>query len=153
MEVFSKSFKNGDVIPTIYTCDGENISPHIAWKNFPLETKSFVLIMDNRDKSSNIFTHWIVYDIPLSVCELPENFPKHPEVNGIKQGINDRGEIGYFGPCPPRGDEYHRYTFTVYALKISNLGLPAGVPRSKVEKAIEGFVIAKAQIVGLYKRH
>jgi len=152
MEVFSRSFKNGGEIPRVYTCDGRDISPHVGWEDVPEGTKSFVLIMDDPDAPVGTFTHWVVYDIPSQTRELLENFPKVPEISGIKQGINDFGRVGYGGPCPPRGHGYHRYFFKVFALNVESLGLPPGSTRREVESKMKGKVLAQAHIMGLYRR-
>ncbi len=149
--VKSPAFEEGTVIPAIYTCEGEDISPEIIWSNFPPNTQSFVLIMEDPDAPMGTFTHWVVYDIPPTINGLPENFPKIPEVDGIKQGINDFGRVGYGGPCPPPGKP-HRYFFIVLALDIPTLGLPAGEHHSVVREAIEGHIISEGYTMGVYQR-
>ena len=151
IKVNSPSFKNGDFIPQKYTCDGEDVSPALSWSNFPKETKSFVIIMDDPDAPIGTFTHWIVYDIPVSTTSLPENFPKVAEIDGIKQGINDFRRIGYGGPCPPPGKP-HRYFFKVYALNVESLNVEPGATRKQVEKAMENHIIAKGTLMGKYGR-
>ncbi len=152
MKVISAAFKEGELIPRQYTCEGKDVPPPISWQDFPQEAKSFVLIMDDPDAPAGTFTHWVVYDIPSSVSRLEENFPKVKEHMGIKQGMNDFGRVGYGGPCPPRGHGYHRYFFKVYALSVASLNLPAGASRRDVEKAMAGKVLAQAQLMGRYKR-
>ena len=152
MKIYSPDFESGGVIPSIFTCDGEDISPEIRWEGAPKETKSFVLIMDDPDAPIGTFTHWVVYDIPATENHLPKNFPKVPEVNTIKQGINDFRRVGYGGPCPPRGHGYHRYFFKLYALSIPSLGLKPGSTRREVENAMKNHILAEAQFFGRYKR-
>ena len=153
LQVSSNSFKNGQYLPIKYTCDGENISPNINWKNFPRNTKSFVLITVDPDAPIGTFTHWIVYNIPKSINSLPESFPKRANVNGINQGINDFGYIGYGGACPPKGDKPHRYYFKVYALDIEKIDLPPQTAnRRNIEKAIKGHILGEGYIMGYYKR-
>jgi len=149
--VKSSAFEEGGHIPITYTCDGSDISPEISWENYPPETQSFVIIMDDPDAPVGTFTHWVVYDIPSSVNLIPENFPKVPEINGIKQGINDFGKIGYGGPCPPLGKP-HRYFFRVFAVDQPALGLPAGASRQEVEMIISGKVIDEGYLIGIYGR-
>ena len=108
--------------------------------------------MDDPDAPIGTFTHWIVYDIPVNVNALPENFPKVPQVNGMKQGKNDFGFVGYGGPCPPRGHGYHRYFFKIFALNVESLNLPSGANRRYVEAAIKNHVIAYGQLMGKYRR-
>lgn len=152
MKVYSPDFKNGEVIPSVFTCDGEDISPEIKWEGVPEGTKSLVLIMDDPDAPVGVFTHWVVYDIPVTESHLPRNFPKVPEVNGIKQGVNDFRKVGYGGPCPPRGHGFHRYFFKLYALSVPSLGLKAGSTRVEVERAMSNHILAEAQFYGKYKR-
>ncbi|MEZ0324146.1 MAG: YbhB/YbcL family Raf kinase inhibitor-like protein [Hydrogenothermaceae bacterium] len=152
MEVEIPVFKNGEIIPKIYTCEGEDVSPPIRWSNFPKEAKSFVIIMEDPDAPMGVFTHWIVYDIPTNINSLLENFPKKPQVEEIKQGINDFGKIGYGGPCPPKGHGYHRYYFKIYALNIEKIGLPAGAKRRDLLNRIRSHIIAEGEVVGRYKR-
>ena len=150
MKVYSHSFKEGDFIPTQYTCDGFDISPHISWSKVE-NAKSYAVIMDDPDAPIGTFTHWIVYDIPSNVLELKENFPKKSVVGNIKQGQNDFRKIGYDGPCPPRGKP-HRYFFKVFALDVESLGLPAGLSSEEVERFINKHTISSGFTYGLYKR-
>ncbi|WP_456401094.1 YbhB/YbcL family Raf kinase inhibitor-like protein [Persephonella sp.] len=148
--VKSLTFSDGGEIPVDYTCDGMDISPEIFWDNIPDETKSFVLMMEDIDSSSSV-THWIVYDIPSTLRLLPENFPKIPQIDGIKQGINDLGRIGYGGPCPPKGS-VHRYAFNVYAVSVPSLELSTGATRKIVEEKMEGKILSKGILIGIYGR-
>ncbi|MFN3814508.1 MAG: YbhB/YbcL family Raf kinase inhibitor-like protein [Aquificaceae bacterium] len=152
MKVESTSFKDGELIPKKYTCESDDTSPQVSWSGFPEKAKSFVLLMDDPDAPGRTFTHWVVYDIPPSVNSLKENFPKMRESEGIKQGVNDFGKVGYGGPCPPRGHGYHRYYIKVYALDVETLGLPPEATKSQVEKRMEGHVIAQGYIMGRYRR-
>ncbi len=152
MKIESLSFKNGELIPRKYTCEGDDVSPQISWSGFPEKTKSFVLLMDDPDAPGRTFIHWVVYDIPLSVSSLRENFPKIRESEGVKQGVNDFGKIGYGGPCPPKGHGYHRYYIKVYALDVETLGLPPGATKGQVENRMKGHVIAQGYIMGMYIR-
>jgi len=149
--VKSPAFKEGEYIPIDYTCDGSDISPELRWSGYPPETNSFVIIMDDPDAPLGTFTHWIVYDIPADLDYIPEDFPKLSEIDGIKQGINDFGKIGYGGPCPPLGKP-HRYFFKVYAINQPTLGLPAGASRQEVEMIMTGKVIDEGYLSGLYGR-
>lgn len=153
MEIKSQSFKAGERIPKKYTCDGEDISPELSWSGFPPETKSFVIIVDDPDAPIGTFNHWVVYDIPVNINSLPENLEKKAELpNGIKQGRNDFGKIGWGGPCPPPGHGTHRYFFKIKALSVEKLGIPPGATKSDVLKAIEGKVLDEAEIYGTYSR-
>ncbi|WP_457641209.1 YbhB/YbcL family Raf kinase inhibitor-like protein [Persephonella sp.] len=148
----TSAFMENGFIPRKYTCDGINVSLDLFWGGFPPETRSFVIIMEDPDAPMGVFTHWIVYDIPYTVTALNENLPKMPIVNGfIKQGENDFGKIGYFGPCPPKGMP-HRYYIRIYALDIPTLGLPPGAVKEDVMYKMEGHVLAQTHLVGLYGR-
>ncbi|NLD92554.1 MAG: YbhB/YbcL family Raf kinase inhibitor-like protein [Fibrobacter sp.] len=127
INVSSNSFKNGDNIPMEYTCDSENISPHISWCGIPKETESIVIVAYDKDipfRGLSFFTwiHWVVYNIPPEVTELNENLPKDAKlIKGIRQGITTFKTSGYGGPCPPFGK--HRYFFRIMAID-KKLNLP-----------------------------
>ncbi|MCS7312501.1 MAG: YbhB/YbcL family Raf kinase inhibitor-like protein [Acidobacteria bacterium] len=152
MHLSSRSFQDQQAIPTRFTCDGTDTSPHLAWSEAPAGTQSFVLIMDDPDAPVGTFTHWVVYDIPAHQTELPEGFPKQADVGGVKQGVNDFRRVGYGGPCPPKGHGRHRYFFKLYALDVPTLGLPGGARRTEVEARMRGHVLAEAQCMGTYER-
>lgn len=144
MLIESPAFAHHQTIPTKYTCDGNDISPPLHFKNLPKEAISLVLIVDDPDAPSGTFDHWIAWNISPSSLDLPE---------GAKlqhQGTNGFGLSRYRGPCPPRG-KAHRYFFKIYALDTM-LDLPNGSDKASVEKAMHGHVLDKAQFVGLYGR-
>ncbi|MEW5896373.1 MAG: YbhB/YbcL family Raf kinase inhibitor-like protein [Nanoarchaeota archaeon] len=147
MKLSSSAFKHGEDIPEKYTCEGDNISPPLKIEDIPAKAKSFVLIMDDPDAvkpAGKVWDHWIVFNIPPSTTEIKEN----TEPEG-RQGKNSWGELGYGGPCPPDGQ--HRYYFKLYALD-AELNLPAGATKSEIEKAMLEHILAKAELVGKYKR-
>ncbi|HNY76595.1 MAG TPA: YbhB/YbcL family Raf kinase inhibitor-like protein [Bacteroidales bacterium] len=148
--VKSDSFSDGGMIPAKYTCDGANISPQLSWDNAPKGTKSFVLICEDPDAPMGTFTHWVLYDLPADVHELPENLPKDKILpNGAKQGITDFKKVGYGGPCPPNGT--HRYYFKLYALDTL-LNLEPALKKEDILKAMNGHILAQGQIMGKYAR-
>ena len=150
MELKSSAFKHMEKIPSKYTCDGPDISPPLSWSGVPSGTKSLVIIVDDPDAPMGTWVHWLVYNIPPEMEGLPENFPKVRETEqGIRQGITDFGRVGYGGPCPPSGT--HRYFFKLYALDTT-LNLPPGATKKQLLKAMEGHILAKAELVGLYSR-
>ncbi|WP_069808043.1 YbhB/YbcL family Raf kinase inhibitor-like protein [Vulcanisaeta thermophila] len=150
--LISPAFKYGERIPRKYTCDGEDVSPPLQWSGTPQGTKSLVLIMEDPDAPIGLFTHWVLYNIPPTRNELPENVAKNPTVEGIGlQGINDFGRVGYGGPCPPRGHGPHRYFFRLYALDIT-LNLRPRASRNDVLNAIKNHVIGTAEYMGTYSR-
>ena len=148
--VVSSAFNAGETIPSKYTCDGVNISPPLAWKNIPNQTKSIVLISDDPDAPAKTWVHWVCYDIPPTIDKLEERIAETDILpNGGKQGINDFRHVGYGGPCPPGGT--HRYFFKIYALD-SMLNFPARKTKQDVEKAMEGHILDSGQLVGVYSR-
>ncbi|MBI2584160.1 MAG: YbhB/YbcL family Raf kinase inhibitor-like protein [Candidatus Aenigmarchaeota archaeon] len=129
------------------SCQGEDISPPLKIGGAPQNAKSLVLIMDDPDAvkpAGRVWDHWIIWNMPPDTTEIREGNP--PE--GIL-GMNTNGKIAYRGPCPP--DARHRYFFKLYALDIT-LHLLQGSTKAQVEKAMEGHVIAKAELVGLYEK-
>jgi len=146
----SSAFKEGEKIPSKYTCDGKNISPHLFWKNTPKETISFALINDDPDAPVGDWVHWIIYNIPATTHELKEGasskklLPKESI-----EGMTDFRKTGYGGPCPPSG--IHRYFFKLYALNTV-LHLPAGVTKKKLLDAMQGHIISQATLIGKYSR-
>ncbi|MEH2076500.1 MAG: YbhB/YbcL family Raf kinase inhibitor-like protein [Nostoc sp.] len=151
MEIRSPAFFIGNTIPFKYTCDGDNISPPIHWEAAPQETKSFALILDDPDAPNETFTHWIIYNIPADIRELPEAVAKQPKLpSGGLQGENSFGELGFGGPCPPKNGA-HRYFFKIYALD-QMLDLAAGANKQQLLTAIENHILDKAELMGRYAR-
>ena len=147
----STVFKEEELIPVKYTCDGQDISPPLNWDAPPQGTQSFALIVDDPDAPGGVFTHWVIFNIPAGSRESPEAVPAQEQLpNGARQGKNDFGKIGYGGPCPPPGDP-HRYRFTLYALD-QPLGLKAGASKKQVLNAMEGHILAQGQLTGKYQR-
>ncbi len=149
----SPAFKNEEMIPVKYTCDGENISPPLVWKDAPEGTKSFVLIVYDPDAPLGTFIHWVLYNIPGTLNSIPEGVPRdEPVVEGVGvQGVNDFGYIGYGGPCPPVGHGVHHYVFALHALSVEPKIKP-GARADEVLKEIKDYVIGYATLVGLYER-
>lgn len=147
----SAAFAQGARIPEKHTCEGENISPEISWDEAPAGTESLALISDDPDAPGGTFVHWVLYNIPKEKRGLPEGVPKKDTFeDGSVQGRTDFGRVGYGGPCPPPGRP-HRYFFKLYALD-KKLDLPAGASKSDVERAMEGHILGKGEIMGLYER-
>ena len=140
----SSAFEKNTKIPSKYTCDGDDISPPLTFEGMPKEAKTLVLIVDDPDAPRGTFDHWVVWNIPASTSKIEENNAP----SGI-EGLNGAGKAGYFGPCPPSGN--HRYFFKVYALDTS-LSLGANSRKKDVEKAFEGHVLAKGELIGLFSR-
>jgi Raf kinase inhibitor-like YbhB/YbcL family protein len=151
LSISSPAFVEGQNIPVKYTCASQNVSPPLRWKDVPAETASFALIMDDPDTAVGTFTHWVMFNVPADVGDLPEGVPADTEAyGGATQGKNGGGRLGYFGPCPPPGAPHH-YRFFLYALDI-RLNLAAGASKEQVLKAMEGHILGQGQLVGLYQR-
>lgn len=149
----SPAFGGGEPIPSRYTCDGGDESPPLRWEGAPEGVKSYALIMYDPDAPLGTFIHWVLYDIPASRTGLPEGVPAKERVEGVGvHGVNDFGNIGYGGPCPPRGHGAHRYYFALHALNVESLGLPPGASADRVLDAIKGKVLGYAVLMGRYKR-
>jgi len=145
------AFRDGEVIPAVHTCDGEDLSPPLAWTGVPVETRGFALICDDPDAPRGTWVHWVLWNLPADAVELGQGVPPNPELpSGARQGLNDSGEVGYSGPCPPRGTP-HRYYFRLYALD-SAVNLSPGAQRGDLERAMEGHVLATGTLMGTYQR-
>lgn len=158
MQISSSAFGNNSLMPSKFSCDGEGISPPLKIDGVPDETQSLALIMDDPDipetvkssKGIEVFDHWLVFDISTKnlisgSLDIKEG---GADIDGVN-GTNSAGSVGYVGPCPPDGE--HRYFFKVYALK-SFLDLPEGASRMQIEKGMDGLVLDKAELFGLYKK-
>ena len=141
----------GEKIPWVATCDGQSASPKFSWIAPPEGTKSLALLAIDRDSPFDYqFVHWVVYNIPPATRDLPQAVPAQEMLpNGSRQGVNDFGNMGYAGPCPP-GRSAHHYEFTIYAVDMA-LVLPARATPRQVLKAIKGHVLAVGQLVGTYQ--
>ncbi|MBI2541408.1 YbhB/YbcL family Raf kinase inhibitor-like protein [Candidatus Woesearchaeota archaeon] len=144
MKLASPAFQNNAAIPSEYTCDGSDLSPALLISDVPSNAKSLVLVMDDPDAPAGTWDHWAVFNINPSIKEIT----KGAEPGGTA-GRNSWGRAGYGGPCPPSGT--HRYFFKMYALDIM-LGLPENSTKKELEKAMQGHIIAKAELMGTYKR-
>jgi len=150
MALTSPAFKEGGKIPSKYTCEGENVNPELLISDVPQNAKTLVLIMDDPDvpetiRKDKMYDHWVVFNIPPSTTKIPEN--SQPQGT---PGKNTGGGLIYVGPCPP--DREHRYFFKLYALDRDLLSLPKGASKKDVEQAMQGHIIAKAQLMGLYEK-
>jgi hypothetical protein len=149
MKLTSPAFEHGGKIPSKYTCDGENINPPLAISDVPPGAGSLVLLMDDPDvpkhlRADGMWDHWVVFNISATLREIGEG--KEPEGT---PGVGTSGNVEYSGPCPP--DREHRYFFKLYALD-TELNLPEKATKGQVEKAMEGHVIEKTELMGRYER-
>jgi len=139
-----------------FGCSGQNISPALAWKNFPPETKSFALMVHDPDAPTGSgWWHWVVYNIPAKVSSLPAGAGKAEGSvlpQGAVQSNTDFGGPGYGGPCPPKGDKPHRYVFNIFALKVDKLELPPNPSGALVGFVVRQNAIGKASLTGYYGR-
>jgi Raf kinase inhibitor-like YbhB/YbcL family protein len=154
MKLTSSGFENQKSMAKKFTCDGEDISPALEWSGVPDGTKSFALIMDDPDAPDPAnprmtWVHWVLYNIPAAIGSLPEGVKDKDLPEGTLQGLNDWKKTGYGGPCPPIGK--HRYFHKLYALDIvlPDLSRPT---KAKLEKAMEGHILSKTELIGLYQR-
>ncbi len=154
LSISSGAFLNYEAVPTLYTCEGKNISPSLTWTNTPEKTKSLVLMMTDPDAPDptapkTTYAHWILYNIPPKTRKLPEGIQEKQLPLGTLQGKNDGQRVGYDGPCPPIGR--HRYFFRLYALDktLPDLKEPT---RTQLEKEMEGHVLEQAELVGTYHK-
>ncbi len=151
LELHSSAFSPGGEIPAKYTCDGADVSPALRWTDPPAGTNGFALISDDPDAPGGTWVHWVFYEIPPRVRELPEAIPAREAIAGLgRQGTNDFNRVGYGGPCPPGGPP-HRYFFRLYALDVQTT-LPPRTLKGDLLKAIEGHVLGQAELMGRYQR-
>lgn len=143
MKLSSPSFPDGGPLPSWSAYRRENRRPELHVADVPPGTASLALIMDDPDAPMGTWTHWLVWNLPAETRVIPSD--RLPP--GAVEGKNDYGEIGYGGPAPPSGT--HRYFFTLYALK-ETLSLPRGADRRRLERAMEGKVLAKATLMGTF---
>jgi Raf kinase inhibitor-like YbhB/YbcL family protein len=151
LRLTSSAFRPGELIPARHACDGEDLSPPLTWSDPPHRTRTFALIVEDPDAPRGIFTHWIIFDLPSEARHLPEGVPptERPPRGGV-QGLNDFGNIGYNGPCPPPGPEHH-YRFLLYALDDPIVAKPR-MTRIELLAALDGHVVTRAELIGTYRR-
>jgi Raf kinase inhibitor-like YbhB/YbcL family protein len=145
LKITSPAFVTNGYIPARYTCDGTDINPPLEIAHVPAEAKSLALIVDDPDAPIGMWVHWVAWNIDPATREIAEDTVPH----AATQGKNDWKRNGYGGPCPPSG--VHRYFFKLYALD-TKLNLGAGTTKTGLEKAMQGHILAKADMIGLYKR-
>ncbi len=146
--VTSGAFKEGEMIPSKFTCDGPDISPPLSWAAPPELTKSLAIIADDPDAPMGTWVHWVIFNIPANTRGLEESVPPSDSLpDGSRQGKNDFRKYGYGGPCPPRGT--HRYYFKLYALDTM-LALRPGCSSSELLKAMDGHIVGRGVLMGKY---
>jgi hypothetical protein len=147
----STAFPAGGEIPAVYTCEGRDVSPPLAWAGLPAGTKSLALIVDDPDAPDpaapkRVWVHWVLYNLPPTAPGLAEATPLPA---GARDGLNDWNRTGYGGPCPPIGR--HRYFFKLFALdaELPDLGTPT---KAALKKAMQGHVLEKVEVIGTYQK-
>lgn len=152
LRLTSNSFQNEQAIPSRHTCDGDDVSPALAWDGVPKGTKSLTLVVEDPDAPDPrapkmTWVHWIVLDLPPRAGALPEGAVTLPE--GAREGLNDWKTLGYRGPCPPVGQ--HRYFHRLFALDrtLEDLGQP---DRASLQRAMQGHILEEASLMGTYAK-
>ena len=150
----SPTFVDGGEIPVRYTCEGEDVSPPLAWSAPPAGTRSLALIVDDPDAPDpkapkTTWVHWVLYNLPPAAGSLPEGVGRAALPAGAREGRNDWQRTGYGGPCPPVGR--HRYFFKLHALDavLPDLGRAT---KARLEQAMRGHVLAHAELIGTYEK-
>ena len=146
----SAAFAEGENIPVRFTCEGDDVSPPLAWSGAPVEARSYVLICEDPDAPRGTWVHWILFNLPGEAVELAQAVPTLAETpSGARHGRNTAGDMAYAGPCPPPGNP-HRYFFRLYALDIM-LNLQPGATRAEVEEAMQQHILAQGTLMGTYQ--
>ncbi len=150
----SSAFQHGAEIPSVHTCEGKDASPPLAWSGAPEGARSLALIVDDPDAPDpkapqRTWVHWVLYDVPSASTGLQAAMTSRDLPAGAREGVNDWKRTGYGGPCPPIGR--HRYFFKLYALDtvLPDLRSPT---KAQLEKAMEGHVLGKAELMGTYQK-
>jgi Raf kinase inhibitor-like YbhB/YbcL family protein len=154
MELVSPAFAPNGEIPARYTCEGEDLSPPLRWSGVPASARSLALVVDDPDAPDprapkRTWVHWVLHGIPPGAAGIDEGAGPDELPAGTRVGKNDWGRTGYGGPCPPIGR--HRYFHKLYALDVE-LGELRSPTKAELEKAMEGHVLAKAELVGTYEK-
>ena len=147
----SPAFGDGKPIPARHTADGQDVSPPLKWTGVPESARTLALVCEDPDAPVGTWVHWVLFNLPAGVPELPENvLPAGNAPHGARQGLNDFRHLGYGGPAPPPGRP-HRYFFKLYALDLE-LPLPPGASRKVLSQAMEGHIVGEGQLMGTYQR-
>lgn len=141
----SPAFNHGSQIPSRYTCDGENINPHLIIHGVPAGAKSLALVVEDPDAPAGLWIHWVLWNIPPETKEIRE----HTAPWGAEEGLNTRKKSGYDGPCPPSGT--HRYFFRLFALD-TKVKLPVESQKESLDAAMEQHILATTELMGTYSR-
>jgi Raf kinase inhibitor-like YbhB/YbcL family protein len=143
----SPAFADGDDIPRVYTCDGDDVSPPLGWSGVPPDAAQLAVVVEDPDAPGGTFVHWVLWGLDDGLPEVGQG--QVPA--GARQGRNDFGRVGWGGPCPPRGSDPHRYVFTLLALS-NPLAVEAGASADTVKRATQGEVLAEGRLTARYGR-
>jgi hypothetical protein len=146
MNISSTAFNNGGAIPARYSCQGAGVNPPLTIAQVPDEVQSLALVVDDPDAPGGTFDHWVMWNLPVSLTEIPENWEP---ASGVSVGANGVGKDAWTAPCPPSGT--HHYHFKLYALD-QKLGLAAGSDKAKLEQAMAGHTVARAELTGTFSK-
>lgn len=148
------AFTHGESIPERFTCEGADVSPELTIGDVPEDAAALAIIVDDPDAPSGTFTHWLLWNLPAETVEIGQGVRQTATVRslgGAKQGENDFGEVGYRGPCPPKGDSPHEYRFTLYVLAEA-LDVAVGATRRPVQDELDAKTQDSAQFSGIFGR-
>jgi Raf kinase inhibitor-like YbhB/YbcL family protein len=143
LKISSTAFDHEGVIPSKYTCEGEEVNPPLQIDQIPAGAKTLAIIVEDPDAPNGTFDHWLVWNIP------PTKLIGGDVTPGIC-GKNGGGKTGYYGPCPPSG--FHRYYFHVYALD-AEIDLEGGADKTALQQAMQGHILAEGVLMGRYQKH
>jgi Raf kinase inhibitor-like YbhB/YbcL family protein len=152
LRLLSNAFQDGERIPARFTCEGDDMSPPMTWDGVPPETRSLVLLCDDPDAPAGTWHHWAMFDISPDTKALDGGHPTEARTDRARQAVNDFGNTGYGGPCPPPGHGVHHYNFRLLALSTDRLDVGDQPKCAEVEQAAQPHVIAEARLIGTYDR-
>lgn len=152
MQLSSPAFAPGGRIDRRYTCDGDDTSPALRWSGVPENCRSLMVTCHDPDAPSGLFRHWAAFEIPAEWAGLDAGHGAESLADGFRQAVNDFGRAGYGGPCPPPGHGEHHYHFRLWALSEASLPVAGSATCVEVEAAAEPYVLAEAELVGIYGR-
>ncbi|HEY2003681.1 MAG TPA: YbhB/YbcL family Raf kinase inhibitor-like protein [Candidatus Saccharimonadia bacterium] len=146
MTITSTAFQSDTAIPQRYECEGDGVNPPLAFDGVPSEAQALALVVDDPDAPSGTFDHWVLWNLPATLREIPENWEPEP---GVSVGANGADKNSWYPPCPPSGT--HHYHFKLYALD-EKLDLAEGSSKGELEKAMQRHIVAQSELVGTYSK-
>ena len=152
LRLSSPAFDEGERIPALHSCEGEDLSPPLFWEGAPRGTRSFALICSDPDAPVGTWYHWAIFDLPATTRKLEAGFPTDGRIDVIRQAVTDFQRTGYGGPCPPRGHGVHRYHFRLMALDVEQLETAASPDCRDVEAEAAAHVLEDCLLTGIYSR-